>query len=870
MPTNLFCTLLLGMGVIWSALAGQGGDLSGPFRVEAAAFYFVHPGGPLKLELTARTETDNTTGKVLCRFFDRDENLVKWDYRQLAAGKALTCGYDYGVQAPAGIYQLRCSGAGVLFDVKATPERKFGLLPLRCMLGCGREGQFAKTFFIVPPGAGDTLSIRGYGIKATVADGQGNKLGEIGNAKPVKIDVKKRSGEVLSLAMSMKNTGYYRFGSSGMPLIVCPDAATAKAINGSVEKTADGKFFAHKFQVKMYEWLKTVKPSELEMQIVPLTAREKEWQAEPKAAALLGSWGLFTHINYLLKEQNLNPDAKDFGKSSNPTASAAVLTLDKPFNPYYRNQALQQRLLVNACREYLKLHENDTFEDSDINYCGGDALGEVHRAATIYFAVGGIKDQTNWKLWAEAARRMADRFCCYRVSCENQSSHWPLIYECMAKATGEKGYLELARDYIAGLSLPENNSSLKAGYQQEAYGPDATYQGLGCCNQAVYYRLSGDDNARKGLQTVYEFFNHTVAPEPDGRIYGCSGFAHRTAGSWVNRQYNGGLRLMAGTLPEAAVWSRFMPEAKPEATATLLRKTPADDYYKRVPQILGYTTAVFSPFFEQWLLPSSPLTGAKLPMEKNGEFIRDFNGEFLAVRKPGYYALVYTGKTAPEWTGKGRRTQPDNPKPTYKWNQMQGLQMFWTPEFGNGVLSMNWNADTLAMVRADLPGGKCSFPDYWSLSSRFDAARQTLSLKWRMYELPLTIVRTLTFEPDGLRQELEAASSGEVRCDGLWEQIPVLLGKKDELMLFETPDGWSKEPGKARGFWLGTGGGQGIRFGVDRMVELSMGKETVLNGQRMGVVKVALGKTFRPGDKVKLNWTMQPAECPDKNIKAKE
>lgn len=120
--------------------------------------------------------------------------------------------------------------------------------------------------------------------------------------------------------------------------------------------------------------------------------------------------------------------------------------------------------------------------------------------------------------------------------------------------SGRQVYKTLAHDFALAFYDPELNWFMKTGYQQEAYGPDATYSGLCASNQDLYYKFSCDEIAKEGLRKTYDFFNHTVAPEPDGRILGASNFCHRTSGSWVHRQFNAGFHLMSDELPEAGTW----------------------------------------------------------------------------------------------------------------------------------------------------------------------------------------------------------------------------------------------------------------------------------------------------------------------------
>ena len=91
-----------------------GANLKPPFRAEAMAFYFVHDGGPLKLELKVAADGENRHGPLYLRkdgafvgrIFDADEKLAEWDYRKIKAGTETVLSHDFGKNAPAGIYQI--------------------------------------------------------------------------------------------------------------------------------------------------------------------------------------------------------------------------------------------------------------------------------------------------------------------------------------------------------------------------------------------------------------------------------------------------------------------------------------------------------------------------------------------------------------------------------------------------------------------------------------------------------------------------------------------------------------------------------------------------------------------------------------------
>jgi hypothetical protein len=852
---RIFVSLTLAVLTGMMCISAYGANLKGPFKAEALAFFIVHGGGKLEVELTATAE-GKKAGKIVCRFFDAEEQMVKWDQADIAAGGKQTFNHNYG-NTPAGIYQLRYSGKNILVDVKTTPEAPFGVMPLRCMVNATAKDQFGKVYFLIPEGYKE-FSVRGYS-PGKVFDASGTELTDV-KAKAAKVNIEGKAGEVWSLSMNMKVSSYHRFGVSGIPFIMCPDSETAKAINASQERDADGTLYAHKFQLRMLEWMRSLKREELELETTDWKKYEEQLLADPHAGALFGSWGFLTHINYIISSQDIDPQSKDFGKSLNPTALAALYSLDRPWNPYYKNPVLEKRMLLAAFRNLLPLKETDTFSEDDNNYSGSDALTSLRHLEPLFFGAAQVCDPKLKRLWTETGRRIPDRFPMYRVSCENQSSHWPLALIYAGKASEENGYEELAAEYIARMSLPEKNSYMQTGYQQEAGGPDATYQGLGVSNQAVYLRITEDKNVKKGLQIIYNFFNHTVAPEPDGTtMFGASNFSHRTSGSWGNTQYGGGRRMLKGELGEAAAWVRDTekPDNAKLVSKGLKKGSPGEAFYKRTPQILGYATTSFGSFWAEYLYPAETVTPVPFPATSEKDFVKNFNDELIAVKTPAYYAVIYTGKTRPKWMASRRKNNVSSKVSTSGWQPLQGMSLFWTPEYGNALTGMNWNAGTLQMLRADLKDNKCAFPDYWSFKHKLNG--KTLESSAKMFKLDdVKFTRTTVFADKYLEQKLSVTFGKDTETEALYEQIPFLKNKKGLEISFRVNGSWSKDPGHADAVRFTNSDGKGFMVELDKAYPCSLGAESKYNNQEVGSLRIGLGDKFKAGDKVELSYKMMP------------
>ena len=854
-------TVVLLIAVVGSLQLSAAKNLPGSFRAPALAFYFVHKGGPLKLDFSAVVIPKQTKGQVLCRFFDANEKLVKWKYSQLTKGTTYKQSFNYGRNAPKGVYQIRCSSNNALMTVKATPTKGFGVMAARCMFNAGVKNQYKNSYFYVLPGTKE-IKLKGYSISGAVYNSSGKLITKLANGKNNKINLEGQAGKVCRLNLNMSTGSYPRTQISGMPTILCGDKATATAIAGSLNKAPDGKYYPHKFQVEMVKYLKSLKKEDLELPKKDLTKLEKEWLDDPNAAALLDGHGAMKHFPHIMSLQQTDPKDKDFGACRNRYVMGFILGLDKPFNPYFKNKTLQKKVLASAFRYLLGLNEYETFRiPPGNNYSGADALTAVEDVTGFGQGVKGIEDKKLRDLWAGGMRRLCDRFPFFRVSCENQSSHWPFMFYWTYLGTGEKGYVTLAKDYIKGMSLPENNPFMKTGYQQEAYGPDATYQGLGTSYQASYYRMSGDENAKAGLQRIYNLFNHTTAPEPDGKKkYGASMFSHRTAGSWTTPQYGAGRNVMRGELEEAAIWTEAPKSYSPADIKKLLRGKVSGYVYKNSPQVMKYAASVWNPMFRDYFLRSEKFKGAKHPILKSKNFVKNFNNEFICVRRPAYYAFAYIGKTASSWTKKQTRFKPTSKNPTYKWNQTQGLGMFWTPDFGSNLLAMNWNAETAHIIRADISDDKCDLPSYWSLSKQFDPDSMTLIMNWKMHKTPIDIQRKITFGEKSIKEKVRLRFTGDVKVRNLFEQIP-FVKKAGVKIEFKNGSAWHEKPCKTKEIKFSNTAGAGVLYKFRKPHEMSFGPETKGSWDKKhsnGVIRVHLGSSFKKNKLGRVQYEIIP------------
>ena len=335
-------------------------------------------------------------------------------------------------------------------------------------------------------------------------------------------------------------------------------------------------------------------------------------------------------------------------------------------------------------------------------------------------------------VWAEGMRRIVDRtYADYIVSSMNQSSHSLLAYEQFFLGTKGQKYSQtygqlarrFARRYAAEVSC--------SGWAQESLGPDASYAGMQHWYLGRYVRMTQEDElgedliAKRALQKSYRFFNHTLGVEPDGRRIAGFNMSHRTGVGFDGEQY-GGARGVAESIPDVAVWNRlqFPRDGTALANGRKLLKNRATQF-KYSNNLSINKNAESKKVHEQGMLGAAEVArfldsnrrapSAVLPAQEPAYFTRfeEFNGELLAVRRPGYYVAIYTGQPHPSidqsYIGGGSNgawSQLRNPD--YSPNQGLlkenienkhvlaplvggGITVLSSEDYGTSIVSTNWS-----------------------------------------------------------------------------------------------------------------------------------------------------------------------------------
>jgi len=805
----------------------KGGSL-GPFAVDpAVSLYIVAP--PLR-EGRIAVNLDANSGKgarTMVRVFDPQERLLARQYFEAGRNNPVEGGGQRHWQVPiteSGVYQVRVtSGGGGLsapeFSVEVPGGAGYGV-SFQNGLHRPWPGQPSVMYLYVPPKA-EELLITGGPLRifdetgASLYSSDENKAG-FENATRIPVA---RPEVVWRVEFpDLKN---WQLKAAGFPFILCPTQETARILRASVEVLPDGTVVAHQFQRRIAGLLPGLLAREKigsTQELVQLANHfgddPEAWLAEPlRNELLLGRF--FPSVTWALQNQNLDPGShwsgsigafwqrqekaappanrwdrhgsfrESRGTSSQPRGASRILTdvalLKTSFNPWYGRKELFYRAAASALRDLMTLGEDEVWPlDQTSLYAGGgrafDAAGKIY---SVYGAAAPHMPEEVRQVWTDGLRHLTDRaFPDPLVSCRNQSAHYLPAYQWFADGSGDpfdrRQAQSYARRFIDGQS--------RAGYGMEAYGPDGSYNGLTHYFMACYYRLSGDPAMRDALQKSYRFFNHTVAPEPDGRLLGGFSFNHRIGSPFSHEQGGGALGLVDASIPEVGFRAPRRDDAAREAAIRRIKGSLHHFPHAPVP---GWNRL---PRYLYWEEPDRNTTW---PALERDSFERNFAGELLAVKRPAYYAVLYTGTPSKPFSFGKREAALRKPLPEDAENQGGlvpyntgkivpfvggGAALFWTPEYGAALLAANWSP----LTHHGLVGVSVKGERYWEAYARtatdLNHLPERLIVRGVLENHPLSYERTYWFHDNALETELIVTATGDLHLQSLKEIVPLAAG----------------------------------------------------------------------------------------------
>lgn len=414
-------------------------------------------------------------------------------------------------------------------------------------------------------------------------------------------------------------------------------------------------------------------------------------------------------------------------------------------------------------------------------------------------------------------RRYAEPF----VSARNQSSFY--VTGLGALVLGDPSWESATRAYAERFAA----SADPAGWFPESLGPDATYNGMTHNQLALFYLQTAwtqgcsDQTVRAALAKSYDFFNHTVGPEPGGKTLGGFNFGHRTNWWFADEQYSGA-KGIARDVPQVAIWSEPQTPLSPaDIQSELDDAIQSFDFH--VAQTATSASTLLHAFQrfvarQTYVFPDSH-PNLRWPAQ-NPDTDRLFDDELYALRRDGYFVSIYVGNPASgtfytdqkveqirpaaapatcpglytahyEDTGVPQPSGHAHPCATDEREYFVshpfvggGISTLWTPSFGAAILAANWSP----LVHHGIVGVGLN-PDTGLLERTWEryAAVQLIGADRDGVELHGTVplyygsavellyTRVYEFGDDSIdvKVVLTNATAVEQSLDALWENVPV-------------------------------------------------------------------------------------------------
>ena len=932
---TLFACVLVGpQGAALSRQAPPA-PFTGQFEIRhALTFYVVNEAGvDFTVDLSWQQPLQsNGDWPRLIRIFDPSERLVlrRFEPCQRVAGEPPQYHVEVPVQATgAGVYQIIVTGFGGSLDfaVRAADGAHANLL--WGVMGfprlSGRGNQFENAHVCLPAGL-DQLSIR--------CEGAVDRLQLIDDSGRPRMDIRGMNaggtsalpnvvGAVWKLSVNARaGAEPYRIDFGGAPIILCPDQNTARTIGASMDVLPDGTICFHKFQTRVKQVLERYRRMAASAFVVHPPALERyrtQWLRDAaRNDLLLGGGGVYSTFPLVLNEQNLDPTSPWFGtikvwhdgpnqraKPQNPWARcdrmgltrvselaavlACVYSINEPFNPLYRNEALRNRIIIASLQELMLLGEHEMpLRVIPDGFFGGERAFLFSSFLRSFPLVINDCPPDVREVWTEGLRRYVDHESISQVASTcNQWSFTIKALQHFYDGTGEQEYRDAVERHVDWM-LTRNQWDLghmPAGYFFDA-GPDAMYNGITTHNLGwIYKQLTKhgqspvSERLREALRSCIDMFNHTIAPQPDGTILGATNFCTRTPGNWTQAQYGGGFTMLADEVAEASpllgrIWPTVQSRSKQLAAQRAVEQAvnarisywPEPDALWQ-PQSAGGITGGPELHFMIWEhFAKQPLDG-KLPMATSSEFVRNFGDEFLCVRLPRYYAFIHAGKPLPESLKPHRPIEPDKQHA----HNGGGLSMFWSPNFGCSILAQNWSAyasHAILIEQKSAGGSRIDWEDYWTVEHSFEKETAKARVTGAIRDQPLKFERQYRFLEIGVECKLTLMSAAQVQYVSAWESFPYpsrMDAKLQVSVVNEQGQPVQNRPGSAIVFRNASDEAHVIVFAKPRLCEL--GNQRVVDAygaaREFNRVLAAIPKDLTDGQPQTLRWCLMVVPAGD-------
>lgn len=620
-----------------------------------------------------------------------------------------------------------------------------------------------------------------------------------------------KGGEVYRLKITGNTTGAC-LHMSGLPALLCPDAATAQLLRGGTQIDARGRITFHGSQRRIFNYLDTLEPDDF-------VVAKREIKKDLLVARHARDRIMLSQLHDILDCQDLDPQSPTYGSfrtaadkkleaatgfwNQKVDIVAQVAGLKDADNPYFGDAALVRRVLL--CRAYHDLidltpyfwfsraegpREFKLAEDSFWGVPFRSSWVPMHDAKHGK-SLGFVRDVVEGVIPADALSAWKEMFVQWTIArtllhqgeCTNQWASALLnihsIYEIVDSPVIDE-VLKFQLDCLTtkgneGRVGPDPTPFAVRGKTAYTYAADSGYCGAGYMSDGL-----GHD-AQYNLETTAHLC----------RLYGIiphDGIIGQLADYYVLKTHL--------TMPKWGV-----------ATRNCFNETvsPTDSNHRT----RCYTHGCPLPDTIRARIKYGFLWGGKgenrdvWPCLEEKSFVRNIDNEYYFLNTPAYYGIVFAGQANYSWIMFLRAVNQDNSVRLagykgmdyggygYKATKCAGLSAVFVRNCGPVLLSQNHNVMFSNNVWGRRRTPICavwdedSGVDGYSVASGYAQAYVTFDEENRFYSrvedvryAPLQVIRNVEFGDDGIVVTLNVIATGDLDLECLYECIPFMVEKR--------------------------------------------------------------------------------------------
>jgi hypothetical protein len=589
----------------------------------------------------------------------------------------------------------------------------------------------------------------------------------------------------------------------GIPALICPDAQTARRLQGGVQVDAAGRLTHHPWQRQLLAWADKLTPADL--QVPPVTEAPEAFAGVPE----------------VLAAQDLDPRSPTYGKLQPREGQRLDLDLlsraaATPGNPYYRHAALVRRVLLARIPELINQGAYYWFEtEMPRRYDDKDAerLFALPLRSNWYCMMSGqhahslalLREiaprvlppdvmaawQRPYVTWVTAHNVMHQGECTNQwcaalghIAGAYEAVPDPLIKDVLnfqierVTTPGNLGRVNpdsnpAALNSVVRYSYDGDAGTTGAGYPADGMGHDNEY----CLESEIYlgqiWQMDRDPRIRTWFENYYFLKTHLTLLR-EGAL-------------------NPGFHTFSGTVS---------PTDSNHRTCCYTHKTPMP--------------AELRPLVRYGLLwDAKPEAGVTWPCLETEPFVRNVDNEYIFVNTPGYYAILYAGSSGTDYMTFGvARVENGSAELCgyggmhyggyqYKATKPGGLSAVYVRGFGPTLLSQN-----LDVMYSNVVWGRSHEPlmprwvegevDPRIICSGYGHPFVTFDPQGRVYRkveevphAPLTVTRTMKLRDDRLEVEVELLATADLNLAELYEAIPLMLENRQLQLMGERLDAFT-------------------------------------------------------------------------------